>query len=47
MIRASRGNLARTPGLHPYSLPEVPWIFLVTPESQNLSLTAHPKDCTF
>ncbi len=24
LIRASRGNLARTPGLHPYSLREVP-----------------------
>ncbi len=27
MIRASGGNLARTPGLHPYSLREVPWDF--------------------
>ncbi len=25
--RASGGNLARTPGLHPYSLREVPWNF--------------------
>ncbi len=25
--RASDGNLARTPGLHPYSLREVPWDF--------------------
>ncbi len=25
MTRASGGNLARTPGLHPYSLREVPW----------------------
>ncbi len=25
LIRASGGNLARTPGLHPYSLREVPW----------------------
>ncbi len=27
LIRASGGNLARTPGLHPYSLREVPWNF--------------------
>ncbi len=27
LIRASGGNLARTPGLHPYSLQEVPWDF--------------------
>ncbi len=27
LTRASGGNLARTPGLHPYSLPEVTWIF--------------------
>ncbi len=27
LIRASGGNLARTPGLHPYSLREVPWDF--------------------
>ncbi len=27
MIRASGGNLARTPGLHPYSLREAPWDF--------------------
>ncbi len=25
LTRASGGNLARTPGLHPYSLREVPW----------------------
>ncbi len=28
LTRASGGNLARTPGLHPYSLREVPWDFL-------------------
>ncbi len=44
MTRASGGNLARTPGLHPYSLREVPWDFLVTTESQDLGLTSHPKD---
>ncbi len=27
LIRASGGNLARTPWLHPYSLREVPWDF--------------------
>ncbi len=27
LIRASGGNLARTPGLHSYSLREVPWDF--------------------
>ncbi len=27
LIRASGGNLSRTPGLHPYSLQEVPWHF--------------------
>ncbi len=27
LTRASGGNLARTPGLHPYSLQEVPWDF--------------------
>ncbi len=27
LTRASGGNLARTPGLHPYSLREVPWDF--------------------
>ncbi len=27
LTRTSGGNLARTPGLHPYSLREVPWDF--------------------
>ncbi len=27
LTRASGGNFARTPGLHPYSLREVPWDF--------------------
>ncbi len=27
LTRASGGNLARTPGLHPYTLREVPWDF--------------------
>ncbi len=38
------GNLARTPGLHPYSLREVTWDFLMNTESQDLGLTSHPKD---
>ncbi len=44
LTRASGGNLARTPGLHPYSLREVPMGFLMTTESQDLGLTSHPKD---
>ncbi len=31
-------------GLHPYSLREVPWDFLMTTESQDLGLTSQPKD---
>ncbi len=27
LVRSSSGNLARTPGLHPYFLREVPWDF--------------------
>ncbi len=27
LMRVSGGNMARTPGLHPYSLREVPWDF--------------------
>ncbi len=47
LTRVSGGNLAKTPGLHPYSLREVPWDFLTTTESQDLSLTSHPKDRAF
>ncbi len=47
LTRASGGKLARTPGLHPYSLREVPWSFLMTTESQDLGLTSHPKDGAF
>ncbi len=46
LTRASGGNLARTPGLHPYSLREVPWEFL-WPRSQDLGLTSHLKDGAF
>ncbi len=31
-------------GLHPYSLQQVPWDFLMSTESQDLGLTSHPKD---
>ncbi len=44
LTKASGGNLARTPGLHPYSLREVPWDFFITTESQDLGLMSHPKD---
>ncbi len=47
--RASGGNLARTPGLHLYSLREMPWDdhILMTTESLDLGLTFHPKDGAF
>jgi len=44
LTRASDGNLVRTPGLHPYSLREVPWDLVMNTESQDLGLTSHPKD---
>ncbi len=47
LIRASGGNLARTPGLHPYSLTRSAMGFLMTTESQDLGLTSHPKDSAF
>ncbi len=48
LIRTSGGNLARTPGLRPYSLRWVSWdFFLMTTESQDLGLTSHPKDGAF
>ncbi len=47
LTRASGRNLARTPGLHPYSLRWVSWDFLMTTESQDLGLTSHPKDGAF
>ncbi len=47
LTRASGGNLARTTGLHPYSLREVPWDFLMTTESQDLAVMSHPKDGAF
>ncbi len=47
LTRASGGNLARTPGLHPYSFTRSAMGFLMTTESQNLSLTSHLKDGAF
>ncbi len=44
LTRASGGNLARTPGLHPYSFTRSAMGFLMTTESQDLGLTSHPKD---
>ncbi len=45
MVRDQWGNLARMPGLHPYSffLKDIQG-FLMTAESQDLVLTSHPKD---
>ncbi len=43
LTRASGGNLARTPGLHPYFTRSTMG-FLMTTESQDLGLTSHPKD---
>ncbi len=43
LTRASGGNLARTPGLHPYTY-ENCMGFLMTRECQDLGLMSHPKD---
>ncbi len=47
MLRGQWGNLARMPGLHPYSFWKDILGFLMTTESQDLSLTSHPKDGAF
>ncbi len=47
LIRASGGNLARTPGLHPYSFTRSVMGFLMTTEIQDLGLTSHLKDGAF
>ncbi len=44
MVRGQWGNLARMPGLHPYSFSKG---FLMTTESQDLGLTSQPKDGAF
>ncbi len=46
LIRASGGNLARTPGLHPYFFKTSAMGFFMTTESQDLGLMSHPK-CAF
>ncbi len=47
LTRASGGNLARTPGLHPYSLREVPWDLYWPQRVKTIGLTFHPKDGAF
>ena len=44
MDRGQGANLARMPGLHPYSFSKDILGFLMTTESQDLGLTSHPKD---
>ncbi len=46
LSRASGGNLARTPGIHPYSFTMSVMEFWMTIESQNLGLTLQPKGGT-
>jgi len=44
MDRAQGPNLARMPGLYPYSFSKYfSGLFLMTTESQNLGLTSHPE----
>ncbi len=43
MVRGQWGNLARMPGLHPYSFSKDILGFL----SQDLGLTSHPKEGAF
>ncbi len=47
MMEANGGNLARRPGLHPYSISKDILGFLMTTESQDLGLASHPKDGAF
>ncbi len=44
MVRGHWANLASMPGLHPYSFSKDILGFLMTTESQDLSLTSHSKD---
>ena len=44
MDRGQGTNLARMPGLHPYSFSKDILEFLMTTESQDLGLTSNPKD---
>ncbi len=47
MVRGQWASLARMPGLHPFSFSKDFLGFLMTTESQDLSLTSHPKDGAF
>ncbi len=47
MDRGQWVNLARTPGLHPYSFSKDILGILKTTESQDLSLMSHPKYSAF
>ncbi len=47
MVRGQWGNLARMPGLHPYSSSKDILGFLMTTESQDLDLTSNLKDGAF
>ncbi len=47
MVRGQWASLARMTGLHPYSFSKDILGFLMTTESQDLSLTSHPKDGAF
>ncbi len=47
MVRGQWANLTRMPGLHLYSFSKDILGFLMTTESQDLSLTSHPKDGAF
>ncbi len=45
MVRGQWANLARMPGLHPYSFSMTLFLgFLLTTESQDVGLTSHPKE---
>ncbi len=46
MVRDQWANLARMPGLHPYSFSKDKR-FLMTTESQDLSLTSHRSTVLF
>ncbi len=46
MVRGQWANLARMPGLHPYSDWKDILGFVMSTESQDLSLMSHPKDGT-
>ncbi len=47
MVRGQWVNLARMPGLYPYSFSKDILGFLMTTESQDLSLSSHLKDGAF